>query len=249
VSASPDRAFWPRAQGAPLVLLTDFDFTISQVDVGNLICDTLAPYPPAALARFGRGEIGSRALWLESFAKVDPAEAAGLAEQVEIDPGFKAFAAWAEAEQIPLAVASDGFTLYIDRILGREGLGHLPVFSNRYVGRDQLEWPHANPACDFCGCCKAAVARHAKEAGAYVVYLGDGVSDLYAAGFADWVFAKGTLARFMREHQAPYFPLTGFDAALGVLRPNLHQFRNGTMERRNTLRPHPRCRFADLPVD
>ena len=45
MTASPDQAFWPRALGAPLVLLTDFDFTISQVDVGDLICETLAPYP------------------------------------------------------------------------------------------------------------------------------------------------------------------------------------------------------------
>jgi len=243
MSARPEAAFWPRALGAPLVLLTDFDFTITQVDVGDLICETLAPYPPAVLLRFARGEVGTRTLWLESFAKVDREEAGALADRVAIDPGFPAFVAWAEAEGIPLAVVSDGFTLYIDRILQREGLGHLPVFANRYVDRGALEWPFANPACDHCGCCKAAVARRLKESGAHVVYLGDGMSDFYAAGFADWVFAKHGLARYMAEAGAPFFPFSGFTQALEVLRANLDRFRDGTMERRNTLRPHPRCRF------
>lgn len=243
MTTSPDQAFWPRALGAPLVVLTDFDFTISQVDVGDLICETLAPYPPGPLARYVRGEIGSRLLWMESFAKVKESEAAALADQVAIDPGFPVFAAWAGDEGIPLAVVSDGFTLYIDRILGRYGLGHVPVFANRYVARGSLEWPHANPACDLCGCCKAGVVRRLKESGSHVVYLGDGTSDLYASGFADWVFAKHSLARFMREQGAPFFPLTGFADALAILRENLDRFRNGTMERRNTLQPHPRCRF------
>lgn len=245
MSTSPDQAFWPKVPGAPLVILSDFDYTISQVDVGNLICDTLAPYPPESLRRYARGEIGSRLLWLDSMAKVDLAEAQALADTVAIDPGFKPFAAWAESEGIPLAVVSDGFTLYIDRIFAREGLGHLPVFSNRYVERERLDWPHANPACDFCGCCKAAVVRRVKASGAHVVYLGDGSSDLYAAGFADWVFAKGSLAQFMDRSRAPYFPLTGFDEALTLLKANLGRFRSGEMAGRNTLTPHERCRFAN----
>lgn len=243
MTATPIEGFWARALGAPLVVLTDFDFTISQVDVGDLICETLAPYPPGPLARFARGEIGIRPLWMESFARVEASEAAALADQVASDPGFPAFAAWAGTEGIPLAVVSDGFTLYIDRILGREGLGHLPVFANRYVAKGELEWPHGNPACDHCGCCKAAVARRLKESGSHIVYVGDGMTDLYASAFADWVFAKAGLACYMREQGAPFFPFTGFADALSVLRENLDRFRNGTMAPRNTLRPHPRCRF------
>lgn len=238
-----EQRFWNRALGAPLVILTDFDYTISVVDVGDLICDTLAPYPLPLLERYARGEAGTRELWMASFARVDRDEAAALADQVAIDPGFHAFAAWAEREGIPLAVVSDGFTLYIDRILGREGLGHLPVFANRYVERGRLEWPNANPACDRCGCCKAGVVRRLKEAGARVVYIGDGYSDIYGASFADWVFAKSSLARYLERHGSPYFPLTGFADALAVLQQHLPRFRDGTMERRSTLRPHAQCRF------
>ncbi len=238
-----EQTFWSRALSAPLVVLTDFDFTISAVDVGDLICDTLAPYPAPVLEQYARGEVGSRILWLHSFAHVNRDEATALADQVAIDPGFHAFVDWAEREEIPLAVLSDGFTLYIDRILGREGLGHLPVFANRYVDRGHLEWPNANPACDLCGCCKAGVARRLKESGAHVIYVGDGVSDLYGASFADWVFAKSSLARFMEEHGSPYFPFTGFGDALRILQEHLERFRDGTMEQRSTLRPNPRCRF------
>lgn len=238
-----EHSFWPRALGAPLVLLTDFDFTISLVDVGDLICGTLAPYPADVLARYARGEAGSRDLWLASFAHVDRDEAVALADRVDIDPGFRDLVAWAEREGIPLAVVSDGFTLYLEHILGREGLGHLPVFANRYVERGRLEWPNGNPACPLCGCCKAAVARRLKASGSRVIYFGDGSSDVYGASFADWVFAKSTLARFLEQNRSPYFPFTGFADALDVLRQNLDRFRDGTMQPRSTLRPHPRCRF------
>ncbi len=245
VSSKPEHSFWPRALGAPLVLLTDFDFTISVVDVGDLICDTLAPYPADVLVRYARGECGSRELWMASFAHVDADAAAALADRVEIDPGFRDLVAWAEREGIPLAVVSDGFTLYIDRILGREGLGHLPVFANRYVAPGRLEWPYGNPACDLCGCCKAAVVRRLKQSGSHVVYFGDGSGDVYGASLADWVFAKSTLARFMEAQGSPYFRFTGFAGALAVLQANLDRFRDGTMQPRTTLRPHPRCRFAE----
>ena len=238
-----EQRFWNRALGAPLVILTDFDYTISVVDVGDLICDTLAPYPRPLLARYARGEAGTRELWLASFAHVDRDEAVALADQVAIDPGFHAFVAWAEREGIPLAVVSDGFTLYIDRILGREGLGHLPVFANRYVERGRLEWPNANPACDLCGCCKAAVVRRLKE--------------VRRPGGLHRRRVQRRLRRQLRRLglcQEQPGPVPGA-ARLAVLpvhrlrrRPGRAaaapaRFRDGTMERRSTLRPHARCRF------
>jgi len=237
------QAFWSRALGAPLAVLTDFDFTVSVVDVADLICETLAPYPPHIMGPYLRGEVGTQVLWMHSFVHVNRDEAEAIADRVGIDPGFHDLVAWAEREGIPLAVVSDGFTLYIDRILGREGLSRVPVFANRYVQRGHVEWPHANPACDRCACCKAAVARRLKESGTHVVYMGDGMSDVYAACFSDWVFAKHTLARYMDEQGSPYFPFTGFAGALAVLQQNLEQFRDGTMEGRCTLSQHPRCRF------
>lgn len=242
--AERNGAFWAAALGAPLVILSDFDFTISAVDVGDLITERLCPPSPAVLARIARGEAGSRLYWLDSMARVEREQALALASPVAIDPGFHDLVNWAAEQGIPLAVVSDGFTFYIEQILGREGLSHLPVFANEQVGPGELAFPFANPACDLCGCCKAAIARRLKESGSRIIYLGDGTSDLYASGFADWVFAKGRLAEYLAEHGAPYFPLESFTEVLRLVAPNLGRFRTGAMSSRNSLTANPRCRFA-----
>lgn len=235
--------FWEEIAGAPLVVLTDFDFTITEVDVGDLVSFTLAPPSEQTRRRFQAKEIGSRLQWLDSMARADQAAGEALADTVAIDPSFVGFARWCESERIPLAVVSDGFWFYIRRILEREGLGHLPVFCNEMVAPGQLAFPHGNPACDFCGCCKALVARQVRDAGAHIAYAGDGVSDLYATGFADWVFAKGRLARHMREQGSPFYPLESFGGVQAVLAGNLEAFRQGTAPQRSTVKPDPICRF------
>lgn len=236
-------SFWSDAALAPLVVLTDFDFTISEVDVGDLITETYGPPSAETLRRFAGKEIGTRLYWLDSMLRVEPVQAAELAETVRIDPHFPAFAAWCAEQGIPLAVVSDGFHFYISRILEREGLGHLPVICNEMPGAGSLSFPNANPACDFCGCCKAQVARRLRESGSRVIYIGDGVSDLYAARFADWVFAKSRLERFMQENSSPYFPLHSFAGVQRQLAAGLPGFRTGQAPGRCTLPPDDRCRF------
>ncbi|HWI64818.1 MAG TPA: MtnX-like HAD-IB family phosphatase [Symbiobacteriaceae bacterium] len=235
--------FWSGATGAPLVVLSDFDFTISQVDVGDLITDTLCPPSPETVRAVQAGEAGSKVWWRDSMARADMARAAELADGVAIDPHFPAFAAWCRSLGIPLAVVSDGFWYYISRILGREGLGHLPVFCNEMPGPGQLAFPHANPACDRCGCCKAGVARRLHESGARIVYVGDGTSDMYASAFVDWVFAKGSLARFLSERGTPFFAFDSFAEVHGRLASGLDEFRAGTASGRVTLTPSLHCRF------
>jgi 2-hydroxy-3-keto-5-methylthiopentenyl-1-phosphate phosphatase len=237
-------AFWSAAAGAPLVVLTDFDFTISQVDVGDLITKRLAPPSPETRARYGRGEIGTRLYWLDSIVRVNQTQAEALADSVAIDPSFPPFVAWCRQEQIPLAVVSDGFGFYIRRILAREGLGDLPIFCNEMVEAGQLLFPNRNDACDHCGCCKAQVSRRALKLGNHVLYAGDGRSDLYAARYADWVFAKGYLATYLAEHGSPYYDLDSFSSVQQSLTANLLDFKSGRAPRRASLQPDPKCRFT-----
>ncbi|HYF92238.1 MAG TPA: MtnX-like HAD-IB family phosphatase [Symbiobacteriaceae bacterium] len=236
-------AFWSGVSQAPLVVLSDFDFTISQVDVGDLVVEELCPPSEETRRRFRTGEVGSRIFWLDSMARADMARAEELAGSVAVDPHFPGFVRWCRAQGIPAAVVSDGFWFYIDRILGREGLGELPVFCNEMPGPGRLEFPHGNPACDRCGCCKAAVAKRARESGARVVYIGDGTSDTYAAAFADWVFAKDHLARHLAAHGSPFFPFESFVDVQRVLAAGLKGFRAGTVPGRATLVPSAYCRF------
>ncbi|HLO04177.1 MAG TPA: MtnX-like HAD-IB family phosphatase [Symbiobacteriaceae bacterium] len=235
--------FWKAAAAAPFVILTDFDFTISNEDVGDLIAERLAPPSDETRRRFGRREIGTRGYWLDSMIRVEQAAAECLADQVGIDPGFVPFADWCAEQGIPLAVVSDGFSFYIDRILARHGVRPLPVFSNRFGGTGSLQFPHGNPYCDLCGCCKAGIVRRVKDSGAHILYLGDGVSDRYAVAFADWVFAKASLADRMREWGAPFFPLTDWGAVQRTVAAGLAQFRDGSHPGKAGLAADPICRF------
>lgn len=235
--------FWQAVETAPFVILTDFDYTISDEDVGDLIAETLAPPAAETRRRFGRREIGTRGYWLDSMVRVEREAAERLADQVGIDPDFAPFADWCAEQGIPLAVVSDGFSFYIDRVLKRHGVRPLPVFANRFVTTGSLEFPHGNPQCDLCGCCKASIARRVKEAKAHVLYLGDGVSDRYAVAFADWVFAKGSLADRMTEWGAPFFPLADWSAVRRTVAAGLAEFRAGSHPGKAGLTADPICRF------
>lgn len=235
--------FWAAVRTAPFVILTDFDFTISDEDVGDLIALTLAPPSAETRRRFAIREIGTRGWWLDSMIRIEQTEGERLADQVGIDPGFAPFADWCAEQGIPLAVVSDGFSFYIDRILARHGVRPLPIFSNRFVATGSLEFPHGNPECDLCGCCKAGIARRVRDGGGNLLYLGDGVSDRYAVAFSDWVFAKGSLAERMEGWGAPYFPLTDWASVQRLVANGLTQFRDGSHPGRAGLEPDPICRF------
>ncbi|HYF79955.1 MAG TPA: MtnX-like HAD-IB family phosphatase [Symbiobacteriaceae bacterium] len=235
--------FWSGALSAPLVVLSDFDFTISQVDVGDLITMTLCPPSAETVRRVRAGEAGSRVWYLDSMVRVDLPKAEALADAAAIDPAFPPFVQWCQQQSLPLAVVSDGFGLYISRIFRREGLSHLPVFCNEMPEPGRLAWPNANPVCDRCACCKPNVARRLREHGIRVVYVGDGTSDMYASAFADWVFAKGDLADFLQEQGSPFFPFDSFADVQAKLAGALPEFRSGRAPGRVTLSPSPHCRF------
>lgn len=234
--------FWASVADAPVVVLTDFDNTVTQQDVSDVILQHLAPPSPEILRRLATREAGTRALWMENMARVPLEKAKALALTVPVDPHFRDFVRWCREQQIPLAILSDGFWYYIRCILEREGLEDLPVFSNDMPESGVLSFPYGNPACDLCGCCKPMVVKRVREAGARVIYVGDGFSDLYASGFADWIFAKSTLALHVRRQGSPYYPLESFAGVHRVLAEHLEEFRRGTAPRRSTMTPDPRCR-------
>ena len=62
----------------------------------------------------------------------------------------------------------------------------------------------------MCGTCKRNRVLAHQAAGRQVVFIGDGESDRYAAGYADVVFAKHSLAQFCLERGWPFEPWTTF---------------------------------------
>ena len=111
-------------------------------------------------------------------------------------------------------IVSDGFDSCIERILSGAGplvaraLDHVRVFSSRLVnagGSWQVEFPFfSEPCAHGCATCKPAVMQALNPTGGRAIFVGDGLSDKYAAQSADLIFAKGKLADYCREANLSY---------------------------------------------
>jgi 2,3-diketo-5-methylthio-1-phosphopentane phosphatase len=133
-----------------------------------------------------------------------------------MDPTFAPFCAWLASEDVPVAIVSDGFGFYIGPFLEREGLGHLPVITNRQRwsadGRpDGIDFVSGHPDCVGCGTCKMRAVQEDRATHGRVAFIGEGQTDRYGALYADLVFAKDALPAYCDEDGVPYVRWDSFD--------------------------------------
>ncbi|WP_167859392.1 MtnX-like HAD-IB family phosphatase [Paenibacillus cymbidii] len=236
-----------------LYVVTDFDGTLMHEDVGDELMEALGvvrdPALQEAVRKLRTKEGGSREWIMAAYphlaGRKDEVDA--VIGRVRLRDGAKRFLRYCEEQDVPVTVLSDGMAYYIETILAREGVQPAQTIANpiRYLpdGGYELKLQNDNAACSWCGCCKADVVRELKRDGSFVVYIGDGTSDYYGSAFADWVFARGTLAQYLTREGEAFFPFESFDDVLAVLQPQLASFRAGTAAGRRG-RTNDFCRFA-----
>ena len=100
-----------------IAILCDFDGTVAQDDVGNLLFSTFAPQAESAaiIGQWRRGEISSREC-LEreaALANVDKGELDKFIRERAMDPYFKDFYDFARKRGMEVAILSDGLDYYI----------------------------------------------------------------------------------------------------------------------------------------
>ncbi len=200
----------------PLALLIDYDGTISLTDVTD---EVMAMHVPgvweAAAALYDAGRMGSRRLMAREMdlVEADPAALLATAAAQPHDPGFVPFVRLAQAAGIPIEVVSDGFGFFIRPALEALGVGDLPVVTARttFEGRRaSIAFPNGHPSCFVCGTCKRQRVLAHRNAGRRVVFIGDGESDRYAAGYSDVVFAKRSLVKICADAGWPFQRWTEF---------------------------------------
>jgi 2-hydroxy-3-keto-5-methylthiopentenyl-1-phosphate phosphatase len=201
----------------PLAILVDYDGTVAQTDVSDtLMAEFVTDEWEARAAEYDAGLAGSRRLmeWEVGLITTSGEALAELAASQPHDPGFAPLVRRARAAGIPVEVVSDGFGFFIPAALEALGVGDVPVASADTTfppgERPRIAFPNGHPRCFVCGTCKRARVRAHQAAGRAVVFVGDGESDRYAAGYADLVFAKHALVRLCVENGWPFRRWTDF---------------------------------------
>jgi len=191
----------------PLAILVDYDGTVALTDVSDTVMAehiSRAETSEAEVAAYDAGELGSRHLMELEMALIDVPAAALLATAAAQphDEGFVPFVRRAQAARIPIEIVSDGFGFFIEPALEALGVGELPVVTARttFEGRRaSIAFPNGHSTCFVCGTCKRDRVLAHQAAGRAVVFIGDGESDRYAAGYSDIVWAKRSLVRICLE--------------------------------------------------
>jgi 2-hydroxy-3-keto-5-methylthiopentenyl-1-phosphate phosphatase len=199
------------------ILFLDFDGTVSRRDVVDEILEAYADDKWRAIEEEWRaGRMGSRDCLQAQMALVRATRAQlnALLDEIEVDEGFLVLLETCAAHGVSANIVSDGFDYCIQRILSqvapeagpllravRVYSSHLAMVSHAW----RVEFPFFHQACAHgCATCKPAVMRLLNSSNATVVFVGDGLSDVYAVERADLVFAKTDLAAHCRENLIPH---------------------------------------------
>lgn len=201
----------------PLAILMDYDSTICLTAISDqiMIADSVRPGWKEIDEAYVEGRMGSREN-LELFMPLlppDPEPLYATAEKQPHDPTFAPYVAKARAAGVALEVVSDGFGFYVGHNLERLGVAGMAVATSRMSwpgGHPRIEFPYGHPACFVCGTCKRGRVLAYQARGFHVAFVGDGLTDRYAAAHADTVIAKDDLVGVCEAAGIAYVPWRTF---------------------------------------
>ena len=198
----------------------DFDGTITKDDSVNKFFELYAP----------KKWMNSEKLWIEG--KISSRENAiiqvGLLKNVtqkqlddyinsiKTDDYFLDFVDFVKLNNIKLTILSDGFDLFIKKVLERYNLD-IPYYANKLIyknGEFSIEFPYYNENCDKkAGMCKCQKVREDS-----FCYIGDGTSDLCIASKADLLFASKNLHKYCKKNNIKHSHFTSFRNIIDTLK-------------------------------
>ncbi len=189
----------------------DFDGTIAASDVVDLVLEKYADKKWKEIEKeWSAGKIGSRECLSRqiSLIKANPDDLKNIAYGVSLDPYFLYFLKKAEELGVLVTIVSDGFDILIEQVLKKNFEKHstllkaLPIFSNKLVrdGEGFKAVFATEPVCEHgCANCKAKVIKKSTSFDDHVFFVGDGLSDRYAAETVHLTFAKGKLLDYCKS--------------------------------------------------
>lgn len=217
-----EEVFGDGASAQKPIIFSDFDGTITQLDVTDVILERFAdPSWHEIEGRWLKGGIGSRECIERQAAlvRVTMEQLDALIDAIPLDPDFPEFFQFVRDQQLPFYIVSDSFDYVIRRVLHRLGANgdlengrHLFSTGLRIEKeRLQVSFAHSEEGCEHgCATCKPEVIRNVREAYRPVIFVGDGLSDRFAVEEADIAFAKHELLTYCRQHNLLCRPFQTF---------------------------------------
>ena len=193
-----------------IAIFCDFDGTITLEDTGKVLLTSLTDknwqyYDELVIS----GKIGTREALVNQWGMIENTtldEINKLVDEIKIDPTFRDFYNWTKEKNFNFLIVSDGFRSYISRIFKN----HQIHISEEDIKANDMKLVNNKIALDFltpecshdCANCKYSHVQKFKNKGFKIVYIGDGLSDIFPAQeLADVIFAKENedLAKVLKE--------------------------------------------------
>ena len=207
-------------------IFIDFDGTISTTDVGE-----------AMFLYFGEKEKSIKFVndWIEqkinsnqlskllcgTVHNFDEIKFDEFLNKIAIDQTFRPFVRFCKSEGFEVKILSDGFDFYIQKILKRENLMDLDVYSNKLIidknKNISPEFPYTDEECTRCANCKRNHVLNFSSEEDFTIYIGDGLTDTCPAQHCDFIFAKDSLLKYCEINRITFFPYSNFNDVLNKL--------------------------------
>lgn len=202
----------------------DFDGTVTEKDISYLIIDTFANGDWKKLvADYRENKISVDYFNKQAFAMVRASKETlteFVREKAKLRPGFKELIDYCHKRGFRLVIVSNGLDFYIDAILGDAGIRNLEVFAAQtkfcpkgievqYIG------PDGNQANDGL---KEIYTKLFLAEGYRLIYMGNGVSDIYPARLAHHVFARDDLLSHCTKENIACTPFNDLNDVVEDLR-------------------------------
>jgi 2-hydroxy-3-keto-5-methylthiopentenyl-1-phosphate phosphatase len=205
-------------------IFTDFDGTITNIDSLNMVLDEFAVSEWRPIEdRVTAHELTEKEALQAEFDLVNVSFETVinfLEKNATIDQTFKPFLDWCHSKNIELIVLSGGFKEFIYSIFKKFGINGLDIHSNSLNVKNniwkvvQSDLPKIKKLCNHC---KTNHLLEAKNLGFKTIYIGDGNTDRCPAENADVVFAKDSLADFLKNKKNKFYRYKNFSDIQNII--------------------------------
>ena len=179
----------------------DFDGTITDKDVSFFLLDAFADSSWRQMLkdyqadRISVGLFNTRAFAMIKADKQTLLDFVLNSDEVKIRPGFPELLDYCSRNGLEFVIVSNGQDFYVEAILNKLGINNIEFFAARSrFGPGGLDVKYIGPdGSELLDGFKEAYTELILSRGYRVIYMGNGVSDIYPARRAHHIFAIGDL--------------------------------------------------------